>query len=45
MTDVSLSTLKTGTPQEGYDLAVKLAGTAIKLTPPDANVREVLRGA
>ena len=38
-----LPTLKTATPQEGYDLAVKMARVAIKLTQPDAEVREKLR--
>lgn len=38
-----LPTLKTATPQEGYDLAVKLARVAVKLTQPDAAVRDRLR--
>ncbi|RMH45697.1 MAG: peroxidase [Alphaproteobacteria bacterium] len=38
-----LPTLKTSTPQEGYDLAVKLARVAVKLTQPDAAVRDRLR--
>lgn len=38
-----LPTLQTATPQEGYDLAVKLARTAIKMTQPDAETRENLR--
>ena len=38
-----LPTLKTDTPQEGYDLAVKMARVAIKMTQPDAAVREKLR--
>ena len=38
-----LTTLKTATPQEGYDLAVKLARVAVKLTQPDATVRDRLR--
>lgn len=38
-----LPTLKTATPQQGYDLAVKLARVAVKLTQPDAAVRERLR--
>jgi len=38
-----LPTLKTATPEEGYDLAVKLARVAVKLTQPDAAVRERLR--
>jgi hypothetical protein len=33
----------TATPQEGYDLAVKMARVAIKMTQPDAEVRDRLR--
>ncbi|GIX12648.1 MAG: hypothetical protein KatS3mg118_0607 [Paracoccaceae bacterium] len=35
-----LATLKTATPQEGYDLAVKLARVSVKLAQPDAAVRD-----
>ena len=38
-----LPTLKTDTPEEGYALAVKLSRVAIKLTQPDAEVRDRLR--
>jgi hypothetical protein len=38
-----LPTLITATPEEGYDLAVKLARVAVKATQPDATVRERLR--
>lgn len=38
-----LTTLMTPTPQEGYDLAVKMARVAIKMTQPDADVRDRLR--
>ena len=38
-----LSTLKTATPKEGYDLALKLARVAVKMTQPDADVRDKLR--
>ena len=38
-----LPTLITQTPAEGYDLAVKLSRMAIKLTQPDAAVRDRLR--
>ncbi|RMH47504.1 MAG: peroxidase [Alphaproteobacteria bacterium] len=38
-----LPTLQTATPQEGYELAVKLARVAVKLTLPDAEARERLR--
>lgn len=38
-----LPTLKTETPQGGYDLAVKMARVAIKITQPDAEIRDKLR--
>ncbi|MCB2128139.1 MAG: hexameric tyrosine-coordinated heme protein [Rhodobacteraceae bacterium] len=38
-----LPTLRTATPEEGYDLAVKLARVAVKATQPDAAVRDRLR--
>ena len=38
-----LPTLITKTPEEGYDLAVKLSRVAIKMTQPDASIREKLR--
>ncbi|WP_372839887.1 hexameric tyrosine-coordinated heme protein [Phaeovulum sp.] len=38
-----LPTLKTATPEEGYALAVKMARVAIKMTQPDAEVRDKLR--
>lgn len=38
-----LPTLITDTPQEGYELAVKMARVAIKMTQPDAAVRDKLR--
>ena len=38
-----LPTLKTDTPQEGYELAVKIARVAIKMTQPDTEVRDKLR--
>lgn len=38
-----LPTLETKTPEEGYELAVKLSRMAIKMTQPDAAVREKLR--
>jgi hypothetical protein len=38
-----LPTLKTATPQEGYDLAVKMSRVAIKMTQPDPEVRNKLR--
>ncbi|GIK97888.1 MAG: hypothetical protein BroJett029_20970 [Alphaproteobacteria bacterium] len=38
-----LPLLKTSTPDEGFDLAIKLARMAVKKTQPNDSVREVLR--
>lgn len=38
-----LPTLKTATPQDGYELAIKMARAAIKMIQPDAEVRDKLR--
>jgi hypothetical protein len=38
-----MPSLITKTPSEGYDLAVKLARAAIRMTQPDAEVRTRLR--
>jgi hypothetical protein len=38
-----LPTLITKTPEEGYNLAVKLSRMAIKLTQPDAAARDRMR--
>lgn len=38
-----LSTLQTATPQDGYELAVKLSRMAVKLTQPSDDVRRELR--
>ena len=38
-----LPTLKTATPEAGYELAIKMARVAIKMTQPDAAVRDKLR--
>ena len=43
MSDLWLPTLKTATPQSGYDLAVKLSRMAVKMTQPDADIRTMLR--
>lgn len=43
MTETWLPTLITETPQAGYDLAVKLARIAVKMTQPDAQIRDELR--
>ena len=39
-----LPSLKTDTPQEGYELAIKLARKGVALIQPDAEVRKKLRG-
>lgn len=43
MTETWLPTLITDTPQAGYELAVKLARVAVKMTQPDAQIRDELR--
>jgi len=43
MDQVWLSTLVTETPQQGYELAVKLSRMAVKMTQPSAEVRTHLR--
>lgn len=43
MSETWLPTLQTDTPQEGYELAVKLSRVAVKMTQPDASIREELR--
>lgn len=36
-----LPTLPTDTPEEGYDLAVKLARKAVGMTQPDAEIKKI----
>ena len=38
-----LTSLIAATPEDGYNLAVKMARVAVKLTQPDAEVRDKLR--
>lgn len=38
-----LETLKTATPEEGFELALKLARMGVKYTQPDAKIRDDLR--
>ncbi len=40
-----LPSLITETPEQGYDLAIKLSRVAVKKTQPDADIRERLREA
>lgn len=43
MSDTWLTTLQTATPQEGYELAIKLARMGVKYTQPSDEVRKKLR--
>ncbi len=43
MPDLWLTTLKTATPQEGYELAIKLSRMGVKYTQPSDEVRQKLR--
>jgi hypothetical protein len=45
MADTWLPSLKTATPQEGFELASKLARIGVKLTQHSAEVRDKLRAA
>lgn len=45
MAETWLPTLKTTTPQEGFELATKLARLGVKLTQPSADIRDKLRAA
>ena len=38
-----LTDLRTNTPEEGYDLAIKLSRMAVKLTQPDDDARNRMR--
>lgn len=45
MAESWLPTLKIATPQEGFELATKLARLGVKLTQPSAEIRDKLRAA
>lgn len=45
MADSWLPTLKTSTPEEGFNLAVTLARKGVGITQPSAEVRSSLRAA
>lgn len=45
MADAWLTTLQTATPQEGFELAIKLARMGVKYTQPAAEARDRLRPA
>lgn len=41
--DQWLRSLRTGTPQEGFELAIRLSQKGVEYTQPDAEVRRVIR--
>jgi hypothetical protein len=43
MADTWLKSLKTATPQEGFELAIKLSRMGVKYTQPSDDVRAKLR--
>ncbi len=43
MSNLWLTSLITETPQDGFELAVKLARVAVKMTQPDPEIRTQLR--
>ncbi|MHA6642813.1 hexameric tyrosine-coordinated heme protein [Mesorhizobium sp. A623] len=45
MSETWLSSLQAATPQEGFELATKLARVGVKLTQPSAEIREKQRTA
>jgi hypothetical protein len=45
MAEPWLPSLKTASPQEGFELAVKLARKGVGVTQPSAELREKLRAA
>ena len=45
MAETWLPSLRTATPQEGFELAAKLARVGVKMTQPSAEIRDKLRTA
>lgn len=43
MSDSWLPTLKTATPEDGFNLATKMSRIGVKVTQPSAEVRDKLR--
>ena len=43
MADTWLTSLKTATPQDGFELAIKLSRMGVKYTQPSAEARDRLR--
>lgn len=44
MSETWLPTLQTATPQEGFELAIKLSRMGVKYTQPSDEIRQKLRG-
>ena len=45
MAETWFPSLRTATPQEGFELAAKLARVGVKMTQPSAEIRDKLRTA
>ena len=45
MAEAWLPTLKTATPQDGFELATKLARVGVKAVQPSAEIRDKLRAS
>lgn len=45
MAETWLPSLRTANPQEGFELAAKLARVGVKLTQPSSEIRDKLRAA
>jgi Hexameric tyrosine-coordinated heme protein (HTHP) len=45
LSDIWLTTLKTETPQAGWELAIKLSRMSVKVTQPSDEIRGKLRAA
>ena len=45
MADTWLPSLQTNSPEEGFELATKLARVGVKVTQPSAEIRDKLRAA
>ena len=45
MSEIWLSSLQTATPQEGYELAIRLSRMGVKYTQPSNEIRQKLRPA
>lgn len=45
MAEIWLPSLRTASPQEGFELATRLARVGVKLTQPSAEMRDKLRAS